>query len=320
MTPNIALAFAAGLLSVLSPCVLPLVPSYISYVGGVSLKDMKEGNDRQWSVVFRTLFFILGFTIVFVVLGVAFSGSVVLFSGASVIVNVIAGAIVIVLGLNMIFDFWAFLNMEKRFQFSEKPRGYVGSTMIGMAFGAGWTPCIGPILAAILFLAGTTGNVATGVLYLTVYSIGLGLPFLLVSLFFERAVNQLRRLQKHLGTIKIVSGVFLIVIGILIAFGRFQDLAAAFARAGNSLRTWDQTNPQLSRILISSAALLIGILPWIRPVLDRLRAVDAETRKAFLSVPRMVISSLFVIPALLGYAGVINLAEVMVFWLRFEGI
>ncbi|HKJ85409.1 MAG TPA: cytochrome c biogenesis protein CcdA, partial [Spirochaetia bacterium] len=164
--PTLALSFAAGLLSFLSPCIVPLVPSYLSFIGGVAANEASDRAPTRGVVILRTALFVLGFTVVFVVLGIVFSGSGALFSNTGNIINVIAGAVVIVLGLNVIFDFWKFLNIERRFHLSSRPAGHFGSVLIGMAFGAGWTPCIGPILASVLILAGSSGSIGTGALYL----------------------------------------------------------------------------------------------------------------------------------------------------------
>ena len=313
---NLAISFAAGLLSFVSPCVLPLIPSYLSYVGGVSVADLKEPTGARGQVVARTVLFVLGFSIVFVVLGVVFSGSGLLFSGASQAINIVAGAIVILLGFNVIFDFWKFLNFEKKVHLSDRPRGYVGSIVIGMAFGAGWTPCIGPILASILFLAGSSGNVSSGVLYLSVYSAGLAVPFLLASVFFGAFTRQMNKIKKHLGTIKLVSGIFLIAIGLLIALGQFQRLNVVLPAAGNSLRRWREANPGTATTVMGIASLAVAVVPfligWIRS--RRGKAVH------LLSPGRMVFSGLFITVAILELSGVIDLALLVSRWLAFQGI
>ncbi|MFW5842418.1 MAG: cytochrome c biogenesis CcdA family protein, partial [Spirochaetota bacterium] len=213
--PGFGLAFAAGLLSFLSPCILPLIPSYLSYIGGASLAELQQSLPRRSETVGRTLLFVLGFSVVFVVLGLLAGTSGFLIGGTSRIIGLVAGGIVVLLGLNIIFDFWKTLNIERKFHFSSKPRGYAGSVAIGMAFGAGWTPCIGPILAGILFLAGRSGNAATGTALLLVYSLGLGVPFLIAGAFFPQFLKALSGLKRHLETIRIVSGAFLVGIGLL---------------------------------------------------------------------------------------------------------
>mgnify|MGYP006275311529 FL=1 len=271
-TPNLAISFAAGLLSFLSPCVLPLIPSYISFVGGVTLGDLRQKSGPRFSVFFKTLLFVLGFSSIFIVLGIVFSGSGALFSSAPQIVNIIAGLVIVVLGLNIMLDFWKFLNIERKFQVKGKPKGYVGSLLVGMAFGAGWTPCIGPILAGILFMAGSSGTVGVGVLYLGVYSLGLGMPFLLASLFFDSFLKQMAKIKKHMKTIKVFSGLLLVAIGLLIAFGRFAQLSAWLLQTGAQLRNWDAANPGVSVVLFGSIALLLAAIPFIPPLVRRIRA------------------------------------------------
>ncbi len=165
---NFFVAFAAGVLSFLSPCVLPLIPSYLSLVGGVSVHEL-DGKRRQRSKVFiRTVLFVLGFSTVFILLGVLFSGTGGFLTGATQIVNIVAGSLIILLGLNFVFNFWKFLNFEKKLHMRSSPTGSVGALLLGMAFGAGWTPCVGPILASILCLAGSSRQILQGTALLAV--------------------------------------------------------------------------------------------------------------------------------------------------------
>jgi cytochrome c-type biogenesis protein len=210
---TIFLAFAAGLLSFLSPCVLPIIPSYLCLIGGV-----------RSHLIAGTISFILGFSAVFIILSILLSTTFFLMGGISQYINIAAGIIVIVLGLNVIFDFLSFLNYEKRFHLNKRPRGMAGTVLAGAAFGAGWTPCVGPILGSILLLAGQSGKTATAVLYLAVYSAGLGLPFLLAAIFFNRFLKYAEKLRPMLPKIQKVCGVLLVFIGLLILTGRFQAL------------------------------------------------------------------------------------------------
>ncbi|AEF82496.1 cytochrome c biogenesis CcdA family protein [Leadbettera azotonutricia] len=218
-TLSIFLAFAAGLLSFLSPCVLPLIPSYLSILGGMS-----AGDSRGPHLIVGTVSFILGFSAVFVLLSILSSLFFFFIGGISQYINIVAGIIVIVLGLNVIFDFLSFLNYEKRYHSEKRPRGIIGTFLAGLAFGAGWTPCIGPILASILLLAGQQGKAGVAVLYLVVYSAGLGLPFLGVAIFFDRFLARKAWLTSRLPLIRKISGVMLILIGILILSGKFTIL------------------------------------------------------------------------------------------------
>ncbi|MDR2435463.1 MAG: redoxin domain-containing protein [Treponema sp.] len=229
MTENISvlLAFGAGLLSFLSPCVLPLIPSYLCIIGGVPLSASSEnGGTFKPRLVAGTVSFILGFSAVFIVLSVLLAATFSLMGGISRYINWVSGAVVIVLGLNIIFDFISFLNYEKRFHLTGRFRGIIGAFPAGMAFGAGWTPCVGPVLGSILLLAAQSGGVPGAVFYLAVYSAGLGLPFLLASIFFGAFLKTSKKLRSHLPVIRRISGVLLIVIGILIITGRYQTLNA----------------------------------------------------------------------------------------------
>lgn len=313
-TPTLALSFAAGVLSFLSPCIVPLVPSYLSFVGGVAARESESGEaPTRGVVVLRTLLFVLGFTIVFVVLGVVFSGSGALFTNTGTIINVIAGTLVVLLGLNIIFDFWSFLNMEKRFHFSERPAGHLGAVAIGMAFGAGWTPCIGPILASVLLLAGTSGSVATGTLYLVAFSLGLGVPFLLAGVFLGQATEALRRLRPWLPAIKVASGILLVGIGLLIAFGRLQQLAARLLAWGGRLRAWDAAHPAASNRVFAIGVVLVTLAPLVVTLLR------GRKRPVALAVTGAVAAA-GVVLALLNLTDAISLAGWASSWFQFTGL
>ncbi|MCL2318594.1 MAG: cytochrome c biogenesis CcdA family protein [Treponema sp.] len=252
---SLFLIFAAGLLSFLSPCVLPLIPSYLSILGGIGLGGKAEkatgrnpgeqapgepvsGYSRP-RLVRAAAAFILGFSVVFIVLGILISATFSLMGGIAVYINRAAGIIVIVLGLNVIFDFISFLNYEKRPFLRNLPlrkeaprngephsfmRGLPAAFIAGAAFAAGWTPCIGPVLTAILLTAGQSGKTGIAIGYLAVYSAGLGLPFFLAALFFERFLKNASRLRRHLPLIKRVSGIILIIMGIMILSGQYSSL------------------------------------------------------------------------------------------------
>jgi len=218
MSENISvfIAFGAGVLSFLSPCVLPLIPSYLCVIGGSPSAGNTESGPRP---IARTISFISGFSVVFIVLSVIFSSAIILMNGVFGYINLISGIIVIILGLNIIFDFLSMLNYEKRFHFKNKPRGIIGAFLAGGAFGAAWTPCVGPVLAGILLLASNSGSVWRSVLYLVFYSAGLGLPFLLASFFLNAFFKFSAKLRAHLPLIRRISGALLIVIGIMIVRG-----------------------------------------------------------------------------------------------------
>ena len=221
--PSVLLTFAAGLLSFFSPCVLPLIPSYLSILGGMGGTASSSRQGRPVLFI-TTLSFITGFTVVFIVLSIIISTTFLLMGGYSKYIRAFAGIIVIILGFNVLFDFLSILNYEKRPRIDGKSRGLAGAFLAGAAFGAGWTPCIGPILTGVLFLAGQSGKAGIAVLYLALYSLGLGLPFLLAAAFFDRFLVCAKWFRARLPLIKKASGILLIVIGLLILTGRFSAI------------------------------------------------------------------------------------------------
>ena len=323
--PTLALSFLAGLVSFLSPCIVPLVPSYLSFVGGVAATEASDTAPSRRSIVLRTVLFVLGFTVVFVALGVLFSGSGALFTNTGTVINVIAGGLVIVLGLNIIFDFWKFLNIERRVHFSRRPAGHLGAVVIGMAFGAGWTPCIGPILASVLLLAGTSGNVATGALYLTAFSLGLGVPFLLAGIFFGRAAQALKRIRRYLPAIKVGSGILLIIMGVLIATGRLTELSARLIAAGSRLAAWNAANPVASNWLFAAGTVTIGAVPLVVALVRRPRGTHGEapggsaSRRTALAVASALAVAGLVLAAL-NVVDAIDLAGWFSSWFRYTGL
>ena len=244
MAENVTLlaAFGAGLLSFISPCVLPLIPGYLSYISGLSLDEMRgtpvaagggpavavavpAAVRRQ--VVLASLAFILGFTIVFVALGASATALGQYVMARLSILGKIAGAIVILFGLHTMGVLrieW--LYQEKRVQTSQqRPEGFLGAALVGMAFAFGWTPCLGPILAGILAVAATQDTVGQGVQLLSAYSIGLGVPFFATALAINRFFAAFARIRRHYHKIEIVSGALLVAIGVLIFTDRFTIIA-----------------------------------------------------------------------------------------------
>lgn len=258
------LAFVAGLLSFLSPCVLPLIPSYLSFVGGTTLGDLERNRSTRLRVLSRSVFFVLGFSLVFVALGVAFSAVLGGLGRLTRVINLAAGLIVVFLGLNTIFDFWGLLARERRAHVDKRPRSIAGALLVGMAFAAGWAPCVGPILSSILLLAGTQGTIAPAAILLMIYSLGLGLPFLLTGFFFSRARRLLDRLRPRMRAIKTTSGLFLIGIGFLIAFGRMQRFNTFLFGMASRLRGWELARPDLARWLFAGIfAAVAGVTVWL---------------------------------------------------------
>ena len=221
-------AFTAGLISFISPCVLPLIPAYLSFISGVSVEEMKSRDKKSQAlkkVSVNTILFVLGFSVVFVALGASatFVGDFLL-SKLSLF-NKIAGAIIMLLGLHLLGVFRIrFLNYEKRFHARSRPLGPLGSFLVGLAFAFGWTPCIGPILAGILLLASNQDTVTKGVVLLSSYSLGLGIPFFVTAVSFHSFLSVFGWIKKYFRTVEIISGLFLIIIGFLIFIGSFSSL------------------------------------------------------------------------------------------------
>ena len=224
VTFGVLVAFTAGLLSFLSPCVLPLVPSYIGFLTGMTVED---ATNRRRIAVLHALCFILGFTLIFLALGAGASAFGSALRYYKPIIARVGGVLIILFGLWTLGVFkFAVLQREQRVQLDRKPAGFLGSTLVGMAFAAGWVPCIGPILGAILGLAATQADFGRGMLLLAAYSAGLAVPFLLAALALEQFLGWFQKFKRHLGTVKVVSGILLVAVGLLMATGEFTRLAA----------------------------------------------------------------------------------------------
>jgi cytochrome c-type biogenesis protein len=227
-------AFSAGLLSFLSPCVLPLVPSYATFITGMSLDELesREASPRARRTVFvHGLLFVLGFTLVFLALGASATFIGALLKFASRWVQAAGGALLILFGLYLVGLLrLPGANREWRMHLAEKPVGYLGTVLVGITFGAGWTPCIGPVLGGILTMAAAQGTMGRGVGLLAVYSAGLAIPFLLSTVLIELFLSGFRRFRRLLPWINRVSGAMLLVIGVLMVTGSFTTLSALMAR------------------------------------------------------------------------------------------
>jgi cytochrome c-type biogenesis protein len=213
---------------------LPLVPAYLSYISGVSLDALKgEASEKgaMRKVVINTLLFVAGFTAIFATLGATAS-----FIGRFLIlyktyINVIGGLLIIILGLHLTGLFRIkILDYEKRFHVEGKPLGLIGSFLIGAAFAFGWTPCIGPILSGILLIAADQKTIGDGIFLLVVYSMGLGIPFLLTGIGLNYAMSLFKAIKRNYRKIELVSGCLLIFIGVLIAAGQFTRLSSWLSR------------------------------------------------------------------------------------------
>ena len=259
--PSLFLVFIAGLLSFLSPCVLPLIPSYLGILGGVGLSGKTEirfephRNRYKPRLVFTAAGFTLGFSVVFILLGILVSATFSLMGGVLTYINRAAGIIIIILGFHVLFDFLSFLNYEKRPFFQNRMRrklsvrNMAGAFVAGAAFGTGWTPCIGPILTAILLMASQSGQTTRAMFYLSVYSAGLALPFILAALFFDGFLKQTARLRSRLLVVKRFSGALLIVIGIMILSGRYSALNSLIQKNIFSYIDWAENAALPFRVL-----------------------------------------------------------------------
>ena len=224
---RIGISFAAGILSFLSPCVLPLVPGYISLISGVSIDGLKEGTSNKRAVIINSLAFNAGLSVIFLVLGTT-AGLV----GAAITSNpwvrIIGGLVIIAFGLQLIGLLKiSALYKDTRFFSDDKPRGIFGSAALGIAFAAGWTPCIGPILGGIIGLAATSGGWRSGLVLSAFYSAGLAVPFLLTGLGINQFLSFYKNFRRHLHKVEVVSGVVLILVGLLVMTGKSTALASS---------------------------------------------------------------------------------------------
>ena len=226
----------AGFLSFVSPCVLPLVPSYVSYITGLSVEQLANADARhrfRRAIVLNSLLFIAGFSCVFIAFGAAASlvGQV-LFAYQDAI-RKIGGVLIVIFGLYLLGILnLNFLQTEKRFHFSARPVGYLGSFLVGVAFAAGWTPCVGPVLGTILMYASTTEGLLDGVTLLTFYSVGLGLPLFATAMGVDRFLDYFKQVRSYLWGVSAVSGVLLVVVGVMIYANSLTMITSFLDRYG----------------------------------------------------------------------------------------
>lgn len=230
---SLFLAFSAGVLSFASPCVLPLIPSYVTYITGLSLERLRAGEEKghRMEAFLHSVAFVLGFTIVFVSLGASASALGQAMARHQTLLRKIGGVLVIVFGLHFtgLINI-RFLQIYKKAELKEKPMGYFGSVVIGLVFGAGWTPCIGPILSSILLYASTSKTMTRGVMLLTAYSLGLGIPFIISAVAINRFLSFFQSIIKHMKALTLASGVLLVIIGVLIYTNSLTTLSAFFSQ------------------------------------------------------------------------------------------
>ncbi len=217
---NALVAFVAGVFSFLSPCVLPLIPSYLSFISGVSLEEMRGEQTLgrvKWRVVLNSSAFILGFSLVFVSLGASASYLGSLFLGYRDVIRTVGGIFILAVGLYLMGVFKiATLERYLQFNLSDKPAGYLGSVLVGITFAVAWTPCVGPILGAVLTVAGASADVGRGVFLLASYAAGLGLPFFLSALAINSFFQFSQAFRRYIRAFHVASGVLLAIVGVLL--------------------------------------------------------------------------------------------------------
>ena len=235
ITVSLGLAFAAGLVSFLSPCVLPLVPSVLAFVTGMTLDELQADGGRaaRGRAMLHTVLFVLGFTIVFVSLGAAATVLGAVIARSLAMVQRVGGVIVMLFGFYLLGALrLPFLMRERRVHLARRPAGMAGSLVAGIAFGAGWTPCVGPVLASILLYAGMEGSMLRGTALLTTYAIGLGLPFIGAAFAFNWFLTRSRGLGRWLRPLEAITGGLLVILGLTLATGRFRLLTGFLAGFG----------------------------------------------------------------------------------------
>lgn len=225
---SILLAFSAGLLSFLSPCVLPLIPAYVSYLTGSSIEDLNDSRTKLITL-YKSLGFVLGFSIIFIFMGASITSIGKLLITHQVLFRKLGGLLIVVFGLHTtgVFKIKLFYR-EKRFLSFDKIQGKFSPIIMGMAFAAGWTPCIGPILSSILIYATSMETVNKGILLLIMYSIGLAVPFILTALAIGSFSRQFKKFSKYLPVVSILSGVLMIVMGIIVFANKMSILSSYF--------------------------------------------------------------------------------------------
>jgi len=226
-------ALVAGLLSFLSPCVLPLIPSYITYLTGLSFADLQAEHTTgrvRMQAMLHSLAFIAGFTTIFVLLGASATAIGTFLQEHMGEVRRVGGVLIVLFGIHIagLFDFTMLLG-EKRINIRNKPAGLMGSFLVGLVFAAGWTPCIGPILASILMVTATEETVLKGIALLLAYSFGLGIPFLLSAMALHQFLRFFNRYRRYIRLMEIVTGLFLIMVGVLIFTNYLSRLSQLFS-------------------------------------------------------------------------------------------
>lgn len=312
--PDLLSAALAGVLSFLSPCVLPLIPAYLSFISGATAAELSARENRA-KVFLRSIAFSAGFTLAFTILGIVFSGGA-MFVGRSAIsgyIGILGGLVVVLLGFNMLFDFIRILDKDTRLigKFSgKKAKGMPGSFLLGLAFAAGWSPCIGPILASILLYASREGNIAQAAALLFSYSLGFAIPFLAAGLFFDRMKPVLSFFSKHSRGVRVVSGIVLIVFGIAMAWGSLGSVSAFASRLGYGIEKFMAKE--------AGAARAIGAGIWV--LVAAAIALPALLKKRKLMLPGRIAAVSALAAAIAELFGFFSILSILAKWLTFSGI
>lgn len=223
LLPSLLVALLAGVISFLSPCVLPIVPPYIAYMGGISMADMTDGKHSRRPAIIAAIFFTLGLSTVFIFLGFTSSLLGQVFLQNQRAFGIVAGSVIILFGLHFIgLIRIPFLYREARIDAGDQGGSAFGAYVLGLAFAFGWTPCIGPILGAILSVAAQEGSIARGSILMAFYALGLGFPFILAAVFINRAVTIMNRFKRHMALIEKIMGALLIGVGLMLVFDLFS--------------------------------------------------------------------------------------------------
>lgn len=226
---TLLMAFGGGLLSFFSPCVIPVIPSYVSFITGISFEELTGEQNRgkiMKATLKNSLFFIAGFSLIFILLGASSSLIGELLSQYQGSIRKVGGVLIVMMGLYIAGVFrLGWFSRDMRLHLRNKPAGLFGSLLVGMAFGAGWTPCIGPVLGSILVYAGTAHSVASGVALLSAYALGLGIPFLITSLTINTAISFFRKMHRVMRVASLASGVLLVAAGIMLFTGTLDMLS-----------------------------------------------------------------------------------------------
>ena len=303
MLKEISLSFVAGIITFVSPCVLPLIPAYIFYITGVKADETIENKSRY---ILRIILFISGFTAVFVTLGVLTGLLSFTVKNIRQYLNIFFGIIVIIfsfhfMGIINIF----FLNTEKKFNFSKLPTGYLGAFLIGMAFAAGWTPCVGPVLGSILGLVASGNSILKGIILLFVFSLGLGAPLIITAMFFNYIQPVVNFLKRNSNKIKVISGIFLFFIGILILLGTLSNITIYAAKFAYFL----ESSMPMSNYIFSVLLIFIGLLFLLFMM-----------RNKKISIPLISFSVFFLIIGIFNLFNILPLLNLLINYLTYSGL